>query len=93
MVAVLRGVFAAVWLLFSVAAATAQAYPNKAVRIVVGFTAGGPTVAIRAPAHPIARALLKSRVGDVLNLVTPAGTTEIEVTAVDYPQGPASPGA
>ncbi len=34
---------------------------------------------------PIARTLLKSRVGDVLNLVTPAGAEEIEVVRVQYP--------
>jgi len=34
---------------------------------------------------PIARTLLKARVGDVLSLVTPAGTTEIEVLRVAYP--------
>jgi transcription elongation factor GreB len=34
---------------------------------------------------PIARTLLKSQVGDVLKLVTPAGITEIEVLAVRYP--------
>ena len=34
---------------------------------------------------PVARALLKSRVGDVLNLVTPVGVEEIEVQRVDYP--------
>ncbi len=34
---------------------------------------------------PVARTLLKSRVGDVLNLVTPAGVAEIEVLRVDYP--------
>ena len=34
---------------------------------------------------PIARTLLKSRVGDVLQLVTPAGNTEIEVLFVEYP--------
>jgi transcription elongation factor GreB len=34
---------------------------------------------------PIARTLLKSRVGDVLKLVTPAGVREIEVLEVVYP--------
>ena len=35
---------------------------------------------------PIARTLLKSRVGDVLQLVTPVGTVEIEVISVHYPE-------
>lgn len=34
---------------------------------------------------PISRTLLKSRVGDVLQLLTPVGGREIEVTAVSYP--------
>ena len=38
---------------------------------------------------PVARTLLKARVGDVLQLQTPAGALEIEVLTVDYP--PAAP--
>jgi transcription elongation factor GreB len=34
---------------------------------------------------PIARALLKAREGDVVKLVTPAGTQEIEILRVHYP--------
>lgn len=34
---------------------------------------------------PIARTLLKARVGDVLNLVTPTGVQSIEVARVTYP--------
>jgi transcription elongation factor GreB len=34
---------------------------------------------------PIARTLLKTRVGDVVKLVTPAGVEEIEVLRVKYP--------
>jgi transcription elongation factor GreB len=34
---------------------------------------------------PIARALLKARVGDELQLMTPGGIEEIEVLAVNYP--------
>ncbi|MCW5641165.1 MAG: transcription elongation factor GreB [Rhodoferax sp.] len=37
---------------------------------------------------PVARTLLKSRVGDVLALATPAGMDEIEVLAVSYPRPP-----
>ena len=40
---------------------------------------------------PIARTLLRARVGDVLQLPTPAGVQEIEVLAVSYPAP--SPGA
>jgi len=39
---------------------------------------------------PIARTLLKSRVGDVLHLMTPAGISEIEVLSVEYPATGAS---
>lgn len=34
---------------------------------------------------PVARTLLRSRVGDVMDLVTPMGVDEIEVLRVDYP--------
>ena len=34
---------------------------------------------------PIARALLKSREGDVVKLVPPGGTPEVELLAVSYP--------
>jgi transcription elongation factor GreB len=39
---------------------------------------------------PIARTLLKARVGDTLQLVTPVGVETIEVLAVNYP-APAAP--
>ncbi len=38
---------------------------------------------------PVARALLKSREGDIVKLITPAGAHEVEVLAVSYP--PARP--
>lgn len=34
---------------------------------------------------PVARALLKARVGDGVKLVTPAGVRDLEVLAIDYP--------
>jgi len=40
---VLRGILAAVLLLTGAAPALAQGYPNRPVRVVVGFPAGGPT--------------------------------------------------
>ena len=46
MAAVSRVLLAAVWLLSGVAALSAQGYPNRPVRVVVGFPAGGPTDAI-----------------------------------------------
>src|SRR4030081_2262193 len=43
---VLHGILAAVLLLTGVAPSWAQGYPNRPVRVVVGFPAGGPTDAI-----------------------------------------------
>jgi transcription elongation factor GreB len=40
---------------------------------------------------PMARALLKSRVGDEVQLMTPGGLERVEVMAVSYPQHAASP--
>src|SRR5439155_15966989 len=46
MVAALRVLWAATWLLSGVVASSAQGYPTRPVRVVVGFPAGGPTDAI-----------------------------------------------
>lgn len=37
---------------------------------------------------PVARALLKARVGDTVRLVVPGGTQELEVLEVSYPAAP-----
>ena len=42
---------------------------------------------------PMARALLKSRVGDEVQLMTPGGVERVEVVEVVYPAQPASPDA
>src|ERR1700759_5813249 len=46
MVAVSRVLLAAMVLLSGIPASSAQHYPNRPVRVVVGFPAGGPTDAI-----------------------------------------------
>src|SRR5438067_12867907 len=46
MVAALHVLSAAAWLLSGVVASSAQNYPTRPVRVVVGFPAGGPTDAI-----------------------------------------------
>ena len=42
---------------------------------------------------PMARALLKARLGDVIRLMVPGGVQELEVVAVDYPAPAAGPGS
>jgi len=57
MMSVLRGILAAALLLTGAAPALAQAYPNHPVRVIVGFTPGGPTDVI---ARLVAQALSDS---------------------------------
>ncbi len=42
---------------------------------------------------PVARALLKARVGEAVRLVTPAGAQTLEVLSVSYPEPEPKPGA
>ena len=37
---------------------------------------------------PIARALLRARVGEVVKMHTPRGIEEVEVVAIRYPEAP-----
>ena len=57
-----------------------------------GFRAPGDPPRISWVA-PVARALLKSRVGDLVTLRTPAGAEEVEVIAIRYPDAGEPPGA
>src|SRR5580698_2866202 len=55
---VLRGILAAVLLLTSAAPCLAQGYPNRPVRVIVGFPAGGPTdVIARLVSHKLSDSL------------------------------------
>ena len=57
---------------------------------ILGIDEANSALAQVSWVSPIARTLLKARVGDVLFLQTPAGAVEIEVLQVDYPP-PAAP--
>jgi len=57
---------------------------------ILGIDEANSALAQVSWVSPIARTLLKARVGDVLQLQTPAGSVEIEVLQVDYPP-PAAP--
>jgi transcription elongation factor GreB len=40
---------------------------------------------------PVARALLKARVGDLVRLMVPGGEQELEILSVEYPDPAAKP--
>jgi transcription elongation factor GreB len=52
---------------------------------ILGIDEADSSLAQVSWVSPIAKTLLKSRTGDVLKLVTPAGMVEIEVIDVQYP--------
>ena len=60
---------------------------ERAVRIV-GIDEANSALGEVSWVSPIARTLLKARVGDVLRLVMPERVAEIEVLAVHYPSAP-----
>ena len=60
---------------------------ERTVRIV-GVDEANSAVGEVSWVSPIARTLLKARVGDVLRLVIPDRVAEIEVLAVEYPAAP-----
>ena len=61
---------------------------NRRTVTILGIDEADNTQGQVSWVSPVARTLLKARVGDALNLVTPAGVEEIEVLSVDYPAPP-----
>ncbi|MCP5264907.1 MAG: transcription elongation factor GreB [Burkholderiaceae bacterium] len=59
--------------------------PDEETVTIVGIDEVDPLQGRVSWISPIARALLKARVGDVLSLRTPAGIDEIEVVEIVYP--------
>ena len=53
---------------------------------ILGIDEADSSLAQVSWVSPVARTLLKARVGDVLQLVTPVGPLEIEVVRVQYPE-------
>src|SRR5258707_12476573 len=83
---VLLGILAAMLLLTGVAPSMAQGYPNRPVRVVVGFPAGGPTDVI---ARLVAQAL-SDRLGQqffVENIGGAGGNTAAGQVARVTPDG------
>ena len=86
MAAVLRVLFATLWLASGIGAVAAQGYPNRPVRIVVGFTAGGPTDAIaRIVAQRLSDSLGQQFV--VENMAGAGGNTAAGQVARTTPDG------
>jgi transcription elongation factor GreB len=54
---------------------------------IVGIDEADPLNGRISWVSPVARALLKSREGDVVTLPTPAGTEQLEVLEISYPAG------
>lgn len=54
---------------------------------IVGIDEADPLNGRISWVSPVARALLKSREGDVVTLPTPAGTEQLEVLEISYPTG------
>jgi transcription elongation factor GreB len=53
---------------------------------ILGIDEADSSLAQVSWVSPVARTLLKARIGDVLQLVTPVGQLEIEVIRVQYPE-------
>ena len=86
MAAVLRVLLATLWLASGIGAVAAQGYPNRPVRIVVGFTAGGPTDAIaRIVAQRLSDSLGQQFV--VENMAGAGGNTAAGQVARTTPDG------
>src|SRR5436305_14502768 len=84
--AFLQGIFIAILLLIGAAPSLAQGYPNRPVRVVVGFTPGGPTDVI---ARLVAQGLSESlgQEFDVENVVGAGGNTAAGQVARVTPDG------
>lgn len=69
---------------FGATVTVSDAAGNETTHTIVGVDESDPALSFVSWVSPIAKALMKSRVGDLITVSTPSGDAELEVLNIEY---------